>query len=88
MKRNTLVRITSALLFSIAILGCSDSSKVVQDTKELEAFETAKDVYIYAYPLMTMEMTRRVTTSVTTPEGTTAPMGQFAKLREYPNASF
>jgi hypothetical protein len=37
---------------------------------------------------MTMEMTRRVTTNVAAPEGTSAPMGQFAKLREYPNASF
>ena len=47
-----------------------------------------KTLYVYAYPLMTMDLTRRVTTNVASPEGTSAPVGQFAKLREYPNASF
>ncbi len=54
----------------------------------MEALETAKDAYIYAYPLVTMELTRRVSTDVAAPAGNFAPMGQFAKLREYPNASF
>lgn len=53
-----------------------------------EAQEIAVDAYIYGYPLVTMEMTRRVMTNVETPTGTRAPMGQFASLREYPNASF
>ena len=48
----------------------------------------ATDAYIYGYPLVTMEMTRRVITNVSRPEGTKAPMGQIIKLREYPNASF
>ncbi len=42
------------------------------------------DAYIYGYPLVTMEMTRRVMTNVAAPEGKLAPMGQFAKLRNYP----
>ena len=54
----------------------------------LEDFWLATDAYIYGYPLMTMEMTRRVITNVARPEGTKAPMGQLIKLREYPNASF
>jgi hypothetical protein len=78
----------SSLLLCLVVAGCGSGSKVAQDAKELEAFETAKDAYIYAYPLMTMEMTRRVSTNVVAPAGTFAPMGQFAKLREYPNASF
>jgi hypothetical protein len=68
--------------------GCGTSSKVAQDTKELEALETGKDAYIYAYPLVTMDLTRRASTTVAAPEGMFAPVGQFAKLREYPNASF
>src|SRR5215467_15527691 len=52
--------------------------------KELEAREIAIDAYIYAYPLVTMEMTRRVMTNVDKPEGSKAPMGQFARLRTYP----
>jgi hypothetical protein len=53
-----------------------------------EEFWLATDAYIYGYPLVTMEMTRRVITNVTAPEGTHAPMGQLIKLREYPDATF
>ena len=53
-----------------------------------EAKEIATQAYIYGYPLVTMEMTRRVSTNVVAPEGDKAPMGQFANLRTYPNASF
>ena len=52
--------------------------------KEKEALETGIEAYIYGYPLVTMEMTRRVMTNVAKPEGKQAPMGQFAKLRTYP----
>jgi hypothetical protein len=54
----------------------------------LEDFWLATDAYIYGYPLVTVEMTRRVVTNVAKPEGTRGPMGQLIKLREYPNASF
>ncbi len=52
--------------------------------KEAEARETGIDAYVYAYPLVTMELTRRVSTNVAAPEASKAPMGQFAKLRGYP----
>jgi hypothetical protein len=54
----------------------------------LEDFWLATDAYIYGYPLVTMEMTRRVITNVAAPEGTRAPMGQIIKLRHYPDAAF
>jgi hypothetical protein len=44
----------------------------------------ATEAYIYGYPLVTMEITRRVSTNVVKPEGSKAPMGQFARLRTYP----
>jgi hypothetical protein len=78
----------SALLVCLVLAGCGDSSKIAQDAKELEAFETAKDAYIYAYPLVTMEFTRRVGTNVVAPEGVRGPMGQLIKLRIYPDAKF
>ena len=53
-----------------------------------EDFEVASDAYVYGYPLVTMEMTRRVLTNAATAEGTRGPMGQIIKMREYPNASF
>lgn len=55
---------------------------------EEEAQTLATDAYIYGYPLVTMEMTRKVMTNVAAPEGTRAPMGQFVNMREYPTADF
>ena len=53
-----------------------------------EALPAAVDAYVYGYPLVTMEMTRRVMSNVEKPEGTRAPMGQFVRMREYPSAAF
>jgi hypothetical protein len=53
-----------------------------------EEFQIATDAYIYGYPLVTMEMTRRIVSNVAKPEGTRAPMGTLIKLRQYPDASF
>src|SRR5262247_490264 len=54
----------------------------------LEDFWLATDAYIYGYPLVTMEMTRRIVTNVPAVAGTRGPMGQIIKLRHYPDASF
>ncbi len=63
----------------------ADAKAVAAAAKEVEARETAIDAYIYAYPLVTMEMTRRYMTNVEKPDGgSKAPMGQFARLRTYP----
>lgn len=53
-----------------------------------EAVPLGVEAYIYGYPLVTMEITRRVMTNVEEPDGTRAPMGQFVRMREYPSASF
>ena len=54
----------------------------------LEDFWLATDAYVFGYPLVTMEMTRRVVTNVASVHGTRGPMGHIIKLREYPNASY
>ncbi len=51
-------------------------------------FMVASDAYVFGYPLVTMEMTRRVMTNVAKAEGSRAPMGTLIKLRTYPDASF
>ena len=56
--------------------------------KEKEALEIGVEAYIYGYPLVTMEMTRRVMTNVAKSEAKNAPMGRFANMREYPTAAF
>ena len=53
-----------------------------------EASETGVEAYIYGYPLVTMEITRRVMTNTEKPKDNHAPMGQFFNAAEYPNASF
>ncbi|TCS04574.1 MULTISPECIES: DUF1254 domain-containing protein [unclassified Rhizobium] len=60
----------------------------LQIGEDLEDFWIATDAYIYGYPLVTMEMTRRVMTNVPEVKGTRGPMGHIIKLREYPDASF
>ncbi len=57
----------------------------IEGAEELWA---ATDAYIFGYPLVTMEITRRVLTNVAAPQGTRAPMGQLIKMRQYPDASF
>ena len=53
-----------------------------------EEFGLAIEAYTFGYPLVTMEMTRRVITNVAAVSGLKGPMGQIIPAREYPNASF
>ena len=53
-----------------------------------EDFAAASDAYVFGYPLVTMEMTRRVMTNVDKAQGTRAPMGRLIRLRQYPDATF
>ena len=62
----------------------SDATAAEELVRTKEAQEIGIDAYIYAYPLVTMELTRRVSTNVLAPAASQAPMGQFAKLRSYP----
>ena len=55
---------------------------------EKQATEIGADVYIYGYPLVTLEMTRRLTTNTAEPVGLRAPMGQFAHLRTFPPITY
>jgi len=43
-----------------------------------ETEEIATEAYIYAYPLVLMEITRRIWTNVETPNGVRGPMNQFS----------
>jgi hypothetical protein len=81
-----------ALPWAFALVLCVSSAtanaKTDSKVSAQEAQQIAVEGYIYGYPLVTMEMTRRVMTNVEKPEGTRAPMGQLVRMREYPNASF
>ena len=77
-----------ALLGVVMVLhGAAWAQPVAPVTRETaeEAAADAMEAYIYGYPLVTMEMTRRVMTNVAAPTGKLAPMGRFAHLRSYPS---
>jgi len=73
-------------LLTMATTGMLPTSRAAGIGKE-EAVAIGVDTYVYGYPLVTMEMTRRVMTNVETPRGKLAPMGQFANLQTYPSPS-
>jgi hypothetical protein len=95
MKKESAVWVVVVFMFVVGLAACggkTDTAKTdkakaetAAKTKEDEASALGVEAYIYGYPLVTMEMTRRVMTNVSKPEGKLAPMGQFAKLRTYPS---
>jgi hypothetical protein len=94
-RKLSTVSAAAILLALLASCGKKEEAKVEKTVdkaaavaKEAETLAIATEAYVYAYPLVTMEITRRVLTNTEKPEGTRAPMGQFGRLREYPNASF
>jgi hypothetical protein len=64
------------------------SDAVLEPSPETAARDLAIEAYIFGYPLVTMEITRRMATNAAKPEGLHGPMGQFANAREYPTTSF
>jgi hypothetical protein len=81
----TLGALATGALSSRAVALDGPLADLVEGTED---FEVASDAYVYGYPLVTMEMTRRVITNAATVEGTRGPMGQIIKMRQYPDASF
>jgi hypothetical protein len=80
----------AALAFGIVTMlgGVPSMAQDKGKLSEKEAAEIATEAYVYGYPLVTMEMTRRVMTNAAEPKDSHAPMGQFYLMRTYPNASF
>ena len=82
-----------ATVGALGLLGSTAAAALANNSEfhfgeGLEDFWLATDAYIYGYPLVTMEMTRRVMTNVATPEATRAPVGHLIKVRQYPDASY
>jgi len=83
---SSLKQVTITCLAAAAVLLNPGASRAKENV--LEAVPLGVEAYIYGYPLVTMEMTRRVMTNVERPEGTRAPMGHFVRMRAYPAAEF
>lgn len=86
---NFFVSMFSCCLFAGFVQGCATTKTSPRgDTAPSDIVQIANEAYIYGYPLVTMEMTRRVMTNVEKPEGTRAPMGSLVRMRHYPSAAF
>ena len=80
----TLKIIASVMTFLFAFTAARAQTNV----SPAEARTIAEDAYVYGYPLVTLEMTRRVTTNTAAPAGLRAPMGQFAHARTFPPITY
>lgn len=50
----------------------------------MEVHKIVREAYLFGYPLVTMDMTRKHETNVRAPDDAHAPMGQLIKMRAYP----
>lgn len=83
----TIVSLALACAVTMTVVtGCKTTEEQTSTEKLTpgEAHRIAMDAYIYGYPLVTMEYTRRVLTNVKEPGNKGAPMGQLCRLRAYP----
>jgi hypothetical protein len=65
--------------------GASSSSRAGTGSAH-DAAAIGVEAYLYFYPLVTMELTRRQLTNVAKPEGIHAPMNAFANIPAFPTA--
>lgn len=76
------------LLSTALMLATSVPVFAQADMTPEEIQEIARDAYIYAYPLVIMQITRDVATNVAKPTGLRGPVNQFAHARAFPDHTF
>ena len=86
--------ITSSLLLGLllVITSCSNAKKNkaendISGLSDEEIVEIATKAYVYGYPLILMDLTRKVGTNVEAPgiKQSSAPINQFGHYREFPD---
>ena len=80
-------RSLNSLLAGGLLVGLSAGGTAQAQPSTADVQSAAVDAYIYGYPLVTMELTRRNFTNVAKPDGKSAPMGYFVNVPKYPPAS-
>jgi Protein of unknown function (DUF1214) len=89
----TPARTLNIIFMLAAVLGlaaCGKKESATDTAKEkatAEAVAEEKEALETAYPLVTMEYTRRALTNAAASEGFKAPMGQFVRMKEYDGAN-
>ena len=83
MKNQILSLMASGLFILISLSACKNerSTKINQNLTNDELISIAKKVYVYGYPLVLMEYTKRVSTNVSEPTTKgAAPLNQIENL--------
>jgi hypothetical protein len=76
-----------ALSFTFVVVLISvDAAKAQQSATEQEAYAIGVDAYLYFYPLVTMDITRKQLSNVEPGKGLGGPMNSFANIPAYPSA--
>lgn len=83
------MRMMLSALFTVLVWTISASLPgSAQSVSDQEAYDIARDAYVFAYPIVTMDVSMRQSTNV--PDAKTiplrAPVNQFAHARTYPRA--
>ena len=83
-------RVVSGALAAAALIAASlaapAGARAEDKLTEQEAHAIGVQAYLYFYPLVTMDLTRRQLTNVARPEGISAPANMFANIPAYPTA--
>jgi hypothetical protein len=82
MKIGWITHFIAASIVSLAASGAAAQSAIT----EQEAHALGVSAYLYFYPLITMDLTRKQLTNVERVEGIHGPMNTFVSLAEYPSA--
>ncbi len=85
--------LAAAALLAAGVLLATMAARAADDKTpapltEDQAAKVAEDAYVFGYPLVLMDVTKAVSTAVPQPEGTKAPINQFAHVRAFPDATF
>ena len=77
-------------IIALALALAPITSASSQDVSEQEAYDIAKDAYVYAYPLLLMDVFTRQGANYAAPTGivTQGPYNQFSHARAFPPADF
>ena len=92
-RNEMLITLVAVVLLSVTLPGLAQETKQAnlapsEPGRESAVLNLGTEACIYGYPLVIMEILRSVMTNVAAPEGFHAPLGQFAHVRQYPDASF
>ncbi|WP_246739411.1 DUF1254 domain-containing protein [Martelella sp. HB161492] len=83
------IRWGSAVVLAVSAVFPSFAAYAAGNLTEADAKEIAVGAYFYAYPLVTMDVSEKVTTNCGVETGSLgAAINQFSNMREFPDATF